>query len=174
MNSAFPRPPGQRMGQQAKPAVPVGQAGRQGFRPTDLQLLHDALRLAGMAWFDGDQCVLAKKDQLELLFTPGQSAHLRWAVMSFPIYNMNMPNAAEIALHFLAEAHGMIHVLDFQYQVGINMQSENLEFMMQLPLEGVVAAQLAELVRTFFDALSSSIQEELAQILDELGQLNGG
>ncbi|HEX4878656.1 MAG TPA: hypothetical protein VFV39_02335 [Limnobacter sp.] len=141
-----------------------------GFKPSESQVIHDALRLAGLQWFDGDGCILGKKDSFELSFTPGESAQFRWAVMAFPLYNMNMPNAAEIALHFLAEAHGMIHVLDFQYQVAINMNTENLEFMMQLPVHGVVASQLADLIKHFFEALSESVTKELAQILEELQQ----
>ncbi|HEX4843528.1 MAG TPA: hypothetical protein VFV57_07640 [Limnobacter sp.] len=141
-----------------------------GFKASESQMLHEALSLAGMRWFDGDACILGKKESFELVFTSGESGQFRWAVMSFPLYNMNMPNAAEIALHFLAEAHGMIHVLDFQYQVAINMKTENLEFMMQLPVEGVVASQLAELIGHFFEALSESVTKELNQILEELQQ----
>ena len=63
----------------------------------------------------------------------------------------------------------MIHVLDFQYQVGINMQTENLEFLMQLPLRGITGAQMANLVQVFFDALASSVMEELAEIIEGMG-----
>ncbi|HEX4918194.1 MAG TPA: hypothetical protein VFV43_09880 [Limnobacter sp.] len=141
-----------------------------GFQPAESELLHEALHLAGLNWFDGESCILGKKEAFELVFTPGESGDFRWAVMSFPLYNMNMPNAAEIALHFLAEAYGMIHVLDFQYQVAINMRTENLEFMMQLPVRGLVASQLAELIGHFFNALSESVTKELDQILEELQQ----
>lgn len=64
----------------------------------------------------------------------------------------------------------MIHVLDFQYQVGINMETENLEFLMQLPLEGVTGAQLANLIQVFFDALANSVMQELIEILDGMNQ----
>ena len=113
---------------------------------------------------------MAKHEQFELSFRSGASENLRWVVMAFPLYNMNQPSSVEICLHFLAEAHSMIHVLDFQYQVGINMENENLEFLMRLPLEEVTAAQLSELIKTFFDALSTSVMKELDQILSEMDQ----
>ena len=141
-----------------------------GFSALESDLLHDAVRLSGMQWFDGDGMIMGKKGQFELSFRAGQSENARWVVMAFPLYNMNEPNSAEICLHFLAEAHVMIHVLDFQYQVGINMETENLEFLMQLPLAGVVASQLAELIRVFFDALADSVMKELAEILEEMNQ----
>ena len=141
-----------------------------GFTAPESDLLHDSLRLSGMQWFDGEGVIMGKKGQFELSFRAGQSENTRWVVMAFPLYNMNEPNSAEICLHFLAEAHAMIHVLDFQYQVGINMETENLEFLMQLPLAGVVASQLAELIRVFFDALADSVIKELAEILEEMNQ----
>lgn len=141
-----------------------------GFTPAESDLLHDSIRLSGMQWFDGDGVIMGKKEQFELSFRAGKSENSRWVVMAFPLYNMNEPNAAEICLHFLAEAHVMIHVLDFQYQVGINMETENLEFLMQLPLVGVVASQLAELIRVFFDALADSVMKELAEILEEMNR----
>lgn len=137
-----------------------------GFTVTEANLLHEAIRLSGMQWFDGDSVIMAKKEQFELSFRAGESQNARWVVMAFPLYNMNMPNAAEICLHFLAEAHTMIHVLDFQYQVGINMETENLEFLMQLPLAGVTGSQMSELIRVFFDALANSVMKELNEILD--------
>jgi hypothetical protein len=141
-----------------------------GFTPAESALLHDAIQLSKMQWFDGDQVIMGKKEQFELSFRSGESQQSRWVVMAFPLYNMNEPNSAEICLHFLAEAFTMIHVLDFQYQVGINMDTENLEFLMQLPLTGVTAAQLAELIRVFFDALANSVMQELSQILEEMNQ----
>ena len=113
---------------------------------------------------------MGKREHFEIYFRPGQSANLRWVVMGFPLYDMNQPNSAEVCLHFLAEAHTMIHVLDFQYQVGINMETENLEFLMQLPLEGVTGAQMANLIQVFFDALANTVMQELSAILDEMGQ----
>ncbi len=141
-----------------------------GFTPSETALLHDAISLTGMKWFDGEEGIMAKQEQFELTFRSGSNENLRWVVMAFPLYNMNQPNSVEICLHFLAEAHSMIHVLDFQYQVGINMETENLEFLMQLPLKDVAAAQLSELIKTFFDALSVSVMKELEQILSELDQ----
>lgn len=141
-----------------------------GFTALESELLHDSIHLSGMQWFDGDGLIMGKKGQFELSFRAGQSENLRWVVMAFPLYNMNEANSAEICLHFLAEAHAMIHVLDFQYQVGINMETENLEFLMQLPLVGVVASQLADLIRVFFDALADSVMKELAEILEEMNQ----
>lgn len=141
-----------------------------GFSPAESTLLHDAIQLSKMQWFDGEQVIMGKKEQFELSFRAGESTQTRWVVMAFPLYNMNEPNSAEICLHFLAEAFTMIHVLDFQYQVGINMDTENLEFLMQLPLTGVTAAQLAELIRVFFDALANSVMQELSQILEEMNQ----
>ena len=153
----------------AKP-VRTAELRPNGFTAIESDLLHDAIRLSGMQWFDGDGVIMGKKAQFELSFRAGQSENNRWVVMAFPLYNMNEANSAEICLHFLAEAHVMIHVLDFQYQVGINMESENLEFLMQLPLVGVVASQLAELIRVFFDALADSVMKELAEILEEMNQ----
>jgi hypothetical protein len=141
-----------------------------GFTASEAAILHDAISLTGMKWFDGEGVIMAKQEQLELSFRSGASENLRWVVMAFPLYNMNQPNSVEICLHFLAEAHAMIHVLDFQYQVGINMETENLEFLMQLPLQEVTASQLAELIKTFFDALSTSVMKELDAILSEIDQ----
>lgn len=141
-----------------------------GFTAAEASLLHDAIRLSNMQWFDGQKVIMAKKEQFELSFRLGESKNMRWVVMAFPLYNMNQPNSAEICLHFLAEAHTMIHVLDFQYQVGINMETENLEFLMQLPLSGVTGAQMAELIRVFFDALANSVMQELSEILKGMNQ----
>jgi len=141
-----------------------------GFTSTESALLHEAISLSGMQWFDGENVIMAKKENFELSFRSGESPNTRWVVMAFPLYNMNEPNSAEICLHFLAEAHTMIHVLDFQYQVGINMESENLEFLMQLPLEGITGAQMAELIRVFFNALANSVMKELDEILGEMNQ----
>lgn len=152
----------------SSPATPKILAN--GFTPAESALLHDAIQLSKMQWFDGEQVIMGKKEQFELSFRSGESQQARWVVMAFPLYNMNEPNSAEICLHFLAEAFTMIHVLDFQYQVGINMDTENLEFLMQLPLTGVTAAQLAELIRVFFDALANSVMQELSQILEEMNQ----
>ena len=149
---------------------PAAARMESGFSMEEANLLHEAISLAGMRWFDGLGVIMAKKEQFELSFRAGESQNARWVVMAFPLYNMNEPNSAEICLHFLAEAFTMIHVLDFQYQVGINMDTENLEFLMQLPLTGVTAAQLAELIRVFFDALANSVMQELSQILEEMNQ----
>lgn len=141
-----------------------------GFTQQESMLLREALGLAGMQWLDGPGYVMGKKDQLELTFRAGESQNARWVVMAFPLYNMNDPQAVEICLHFLAEGHAMVHLLDFQYQVGINMDTENLEFLMQLPIQGVTAAQMSQLIQTFFEALAASLAEELASILKEGGQ----
>jgi hypothetical protein len=151
---------------QQPPKTPAASAVNQnGFTTYEASLLHEAIGLAGMRWFDGQNVIMAKKDQFELSFRSGESQNTRWVVMAFPLYNMNQPNAAEVCLHFLAEAHTMIHVLDFQYQVGINMETENLEFLMQLPLKGVTGAQMANLIQVFFDALANSVMQELTEIL---------
>lgn len=141
-----------------------------GFNANEAKLLHEAIALAGMQWFDGKGVIMGKKAQFELSFRAGQSQNIRWVVMAFPLYNMNEPNSVEICLHFLAEAHAMIHVLDFQYQVAINMETENLEFLMQLPLVGITGSQMANLIQVFFDALANSVMQELNQILDGMNQ----
>lgn len=156
----------------SEPVSPTTAAPRleSGFSHVEANLLHESIGLAGMRWFDGQGVIMAKKEQFELSFRAGESQNARWVVMAFPLYNMNEPSSAEICLHFLAEAHAMIHVLDFQYQVGINMETENLEFLMQLPLEGVTGAQLANLIQVFFDALANSVMQELTEILDGMNQ----
>ena len=141
-----------------------------GFSADESILLHEAIGLAGMHWFDGRGVILGKKEQFELSFRAGESPNARWVVMAFPLYSMNEPSSVEICLHFLAEAHAMVHVLDFQYQVGINMETENLEFLMQLPLQGVTAAKMANLIQVFFDALANSVMQELSEILDGMNQ----
>lgn len=165
----IPRPPLRTSAPQSSSAASSARL-ESGFSREEASLLHEAIGLAGMQWFDGQGVIMAKKEQFELSFRLGESQNSRWVVMAFPMYNMNEPNAAEICLHFLAEAHTMIHVLDFQYQVGINMESENLEFLMQLPVQGVTGAQLANLIQVFFDALSNSVMQELTEILDGMNQ----
>ena len=154
----------------ASPKAPSTTRMESGFSAAEASLLHEAIGLAGMRWFDGLGMIMAKKEQFELSFRAGESQNARWVVMAFPLYNMNEPSSAEICLHFLAEAHAMVHVLDFQYQVGINMETENLEFLMQLPLQGVTGAQMANLIQVFFDALANSVMQELSQILEEMNQ----
>lgn len=156
----------------SQPKKPVGNkpTGEQtklpnGFTAEESRILHLALELANLRWFDGEEVVMGKRDNFELYFRPGQSANLRWVVMGFPLYDMNQPNAAEVCLHFMAESFDMIHVLDFQYHIGINMESEVLEFLVQLPLNGMTGAQLAELIKVFFDTLSESVLKELNNIL---------
>lgn len=154
----------------ASPKAPLTTRMESGFSAAEASLLHEAIGLAGMRWFDGLGMIMAKKEQFELSFRAGESQNARWVVMAFPLYNMNEPSSAEICLHFLAEAHAMVHVLDFQYQVGINMETENLEFLMQLPLQGVTGAQMANLIQVFFDALANSVMQELTEILDGMNQ----
>jgi hypothetical protein len=139
-----------------------------GFTKSESSLLHEALQLSNFKWFDGDGVILGKVEQFDLTFRAGQSSRFRWAVMAFPIYDMNQPNSAEICLHFLAEAYEMIHQLDFQYQVGINMETEKLEFLMQLPIDQVTGSQLAELIKAFFQALSETVAAELSGLLERL------
>lgn len=141
-----------------------------GFYPSEASLLRDALGLAQFRWFDGQDGIMGKKGQFELMFTPGEAGDLRWGVMSFPLIDMNLPQAPDICMHFLAESHTLIHVLEHQYQVGINMQTEQLVFMMQIPVQSVSAAQLGEVISTFFDALSEAIAIELQHILNEMGE----
>lgn len=139
-----------------------------GFTPHESSLLHDALRMANMKWFDGDGCILGKGDQMELAIRSGASERQRWAVMAVPIYDMNAPGAVEIALHFLAESFDMAHVLDFQYQIAINMDSERLEFLMNIPIEHLTVAQIGEIIGTFTKAMMESLSQELSTLLDKV------
>jgi hypothetical protein len=50
------------------------------------------------------------------------------------------------------------------------MESEVLEFLVQLPLNGMTGAQLAELIKVFFDTLSESVLKELDNILKAMEQ----
>lgn len=154
---------------QGKPVVPA-KVQANGFSAEESRILHSAIELAGLRWFDGEALVMGKKDDFEVFFRPGQSANARWLVMGFPLYDMNLPNSAEVCLHFMAESFNMIHMLDFQYHVGINMETEILEFLVQLPLVGVNGQQLGELIKAFFETLSESVMNELATILKEMEQ----
>lgn len=167
MNSTYSRPAATRL---ASGAASVGEPPKMlpnGFTNSESVLIHESLSLSGFQWFDGDKLIMGKKTELEVFFRPGQSESARWVVMGFPLYDMNAPSAAEVCLHFLAEAFGMTHMLDFQYQVAINMDTEKLEFLIQLPLENVTPSQLGELIRTFFDALAETILEDLSEILSQ-------
>jgi hypothetical protein len=139
-----------------------------GFTAHESSLMHDSLRIAGMKWFDGDGCILGKGDQMELALRAGASDRQRWAVMAVPIYDMNAPGAVEIALHFLAESFDMAHVLDFQYQIAINMESERLEFLMNIPFEHLTATQIGEIIGTFTKAMMESLNQELSALLDKV------
>lgn len=139
-----------------------------GFTPQESSLMHDGLRIAEMKWFDGDGCILGKGDQMELAIRAGASDRQRWAVMAVPIYDMNAPGAVEIALHFLAESFDMAHVLDFQYQIAINMESERLEFLMNIPIEHLTAGQIGEIIGTFTKAMMESLNLELSALLDKV------
>jgi hypothetical protein len=151
---------------------PSGDKLANGFTAEESSLLHESIQLAKMRWLDGEGMVVAKSDMFEITFKPGESPNIRWTVMAFPLYDMNMPNAAEMCLHFLVESYEMIHMVDFVYQIGINMQTEKLEFLVQLPLEGVSAAQLSEMISTFFKTLSESVMNEMSKILEQLGAAN--
>lgn len=161
-------PAGQNMVNRPRSEAGSAKVLENGFTQPESMLLREAVGLAGMRWYDGPGLIMAKKEQFELTFRAGESTSTRWVVMAFPLYNMNDAHSVEICLHFLAEAHTMIHVLDFQYQVGINMETENLEFLMQLPLAGLSGAQMAGLINSFFEALTQSVMEELASILEEV------
>ncbi|MDH4395837.1 MAG: hypothetical protein QE278_09180 [Limnobacter sp.] len=139
-----------------------------GFTPQESSLMHDALRIADMKWFDGDGCILGKGDQMELALRAGASDRQRWAVMAVPIYDMNAPGAVEIALHFLAESFDMAHVLDFQYQIAINMEAERLEFLMNIPFQHLTASQIGEIIGTFTKAMMESLNQELSALLDKV------
>lgn len=139
-----------------------------GFTPKESSLIHDSLRMAGMKWFDGDGCILGKGDQMELAIRSGASDRQRWAVMAVPIYDMNAPGAVEIALHFLAESFDMAHVLDFQYQIAINMETERLEFLMNIPIEHLTVGQIGEIIGTFTKAMMESLSQELSALLDKV------
>lgn len=167
INSGYSRPGAARSAPGAPPTGEPLKLLSNGFTSSESVLIHESLSLSGFQWFDGDKLIMGKKTELEVFFRPGQSETARWAVMGFPLYDMNAPNAVEVCLHFLAEAFGMTHMLDFQYQVAINMDTEKLEFLIQLPLENVVSSQLGELIRTFFDALAETILEDLSEILSQ-------
>lgn len=140
-----------------------------GFTPQESGLIHDSLRGAGMKWFDGDGCILGRGDQIELAIRSGSSERQRWAVMAVPIYDMNAPGAVEIALHFLAESFDMAHILDFQYQIAINMETERLEFLMNIPIEHLTVSQVSEIISTFTKAMMESLTQELSALLDQMG-----
>lgn len=139
-----------------------------GFTPQESALIHDALRGASMRWFDGDGCILGRGDQMELAIRSGSSERQRWAVMAVPIYDMNAPGAVEIALHFLAESFDMAHILDFQYQIAINMETERLEFLMNIPIEHLTVSQISEIISTFTKAMMESLTQELSALLDKV------
>lgn len=158
------------------PATP--QLGQQlveqpnGFYPEESRLLHEALALAKMRWFDGEFVILGKSDRMEVQIRRGASELQRWAVLAIPLYDMNAPGAVEICLHFLSEAHLMAHVLDFQYQVAINMKTEQLEFLLTLPLKQITAAQVGELIGSFVNSLADSLEQELGELLQQFGAEN--
>ncbi|NJM32760.1 MAG: hypothetical protein HC848_07810, partial [Limnobacter sp.] len=153
-----PRPPGD-----VREKPEAGKILANGFTESESLLLHESISLAGMEWFDGDKKILAKKNMLEVSFRSGVSEVNRWAVMSFPIIDMNHEIAVEVCLHFLTESFKMAHIMEFSYQIAINMETESLEFLMQLPVTSVTAADLATVIREFFEALSSGIEEELGE-----------
>ncbi len=79
---------------------PAAARMESGFSMEEANLLHEAISLAGMRWFDGLGVIMAKKEQFELSFRAGESQNARWVVMAFSLYNMNEPSSAEICLHF--------------------------------------------------------------------------
>lgn len=139
-----------------------------GFTAEESSLIHDSLKIAGLGWYDGDGLILGKTESSEVYFRSGQSSNLRWMVMGVPILNMNMPNAVEVCLHFLAESFTLVHVMDIHYQIAINMDTDMLEFLIQLPLIEVTPAQLGELVKSFLGSLQQAIEEELKALMEEL------
>lgn len=138
-----------------------------GFTQPESDYLHASISKSGMRWFDGEGCILAKHDEAELVFRPGQSEHHRWVVLAFPVMDMNLEGSLEAALHFLSEAYHMAHQVELQFQPAINMQTEQLEFLMQLPLQGVQSGQLGEMIKHFVDSLVLGIDAELSRILGQ-------
>lgn len=141
-----------------------------GFTRPEADYLHQAIRAAGMQWFEGDGLVMAKKDAIELNFRPGQSEFNRWVVLAFPVIDMNLEGAVDVALHFLTESYVMAHALELQFQAAINLESEKLEFLIQLPLEGLSSVELGKMIDQFVDALAQGVKEELSRLLREVNQ----
>ena len=63
-------------------------------------------------------------------------------------------------------------MLDFQYQVAINMKTEQLEFLLTLPLKQITAAQVGELIGSFVNSLADSLEQELGELLQQFGAEN--
>lgn len=141
-----------------------------GFTRPEADYLHQAIRAAGMQWFEGDGLVMAKKDAIELNFRPGQSEFNRWVVLAFPVIDMNLEGAVDVALHFLTESYVMAHALELQFQAAINLESEKLEFLIQLPLEGLSSLELGKMIDQFVEALAQGVKEELSRLLEEVKQ----
>ncbi len=59
----------------------------------------------------------------------------------------------------------MAHSIELQFQPAINIQTEKLEFLMQLPLEGIDHTSLGQMIEQFVVALSDGVKEELKRIL---------
>ena len=57
-----------------------------GFTRPEADYLHQAIRAAGMQWFEGDGLVMGKKDAIELNFRPGQSEFNRWVVLCYDCF----------------------------------------------------------------------------------------
>ncbi|MDX1670397.1 MAG: hypothetical protein R3194_13325, partial [Limnobacter sp.] len=143
---------------------------RCGFTKKEADYLHQAIKAAQMMWFEGDGLVLAKKDAIELHFKPGQSEFNRWVVLAFPVIDMNVDGAVDVALHFLTESYVMAHALELQFQAAINLETEKLEFLIQLPLEGLSSIELGNMIAQFVEALAQGVKEELSRLMDELSQ----
>ena len=141
-----------------------------GFTRPEADYLHQAIRAAGMQWFEGEGLVMGKKDAIELNFRPGQSEFNRWVVLAFPVIDMNIDGAVDVALHFLTESYVMAHALELQFQAAINLESEKLEFLIQLPLEGLTSIELGKMIEQFVDALAQGVKEELSRLLEEVKQ----
>lgn len=166
--SVQPEPPKFDLKFEAPPRTQTVHVQGNGFTSEESRLIHDALRLAQMRWFDGEGSILGKSDKLEVTIRPGASEQQRWAVMAVPIFDMNAPGAVEICLHFMAESFNMAHVLDFQYQIAINMEVERLEFLMQIPIAHLNAAQVGEVIRTFTEAMMESLTQELSALMETM------
>lgn len=143
---------------------------RNGFTQVETEFLHKSIRVANMQWFEGEGCILIKRDPVELCLRPGQSEMTRWVVLSFPVIDMNEEGGIEAALHFLTESFNMAHAIELQFQPAINVETEKLEFLMQLPLEGIDATNLGQMIEQFVVALADGVREELSRILQNSTQ----
>lgn len=141
------------------------EALRNGFAAHHSSLVHKALQSVQLSAYDGDGEILSKFNSMDFYLRAGACNSSHWLVLAIPVVNMNAEMAPQACMHFLTQSHHCAHHVDVQYQIGINMEKDQLEMMFILPVDGIGFEDLGQGVLLFVRSITEVLQAELTELM---------